>query len=73
MYEEVSAGLFFSVFAAKMRNLLWIMLYSDEHDNLAVYVGLLFANTFQDIIYVKYRGPGYHLKEKDWLILSLQR
>lgn len=47
----------FQFFAAKMLNLLRIMIYSNEHDNLAVYGGSSpFAGTFQDIINVKYRG-----------------
>ncbi len=46
----------FQFFAAKMLNLLRIMIYSDEYDNLAVYEGAPFENTFQDIIDVKYRG-----------------
>ena len=46
----------FQFFAAKMMNLLRIMIYSDEYDNLAVYEGEPFENTFQDIIDVKYRG-----------------
>ena len=46
----------FQFFAAKMLNLLRIMIYSDEYDNLAVYEGTPFTNTFRDIIDVKYRG-----------------
>lgn len=46
----------FQFFAAKMLNLLRIMIYSDEYDNLAVYEGAPLTNTFQDIIDVKYRG-----------------
>ncbi len=46
----------FQFFAAKMLNLLRIMIYSDEYDNLAVYEGAPFTNTFGDIIDVKYRG-----------------
>lgn len=46
----------FQFFAAKMLNLLKIMIYSDEYDNLAVYEGAPFPNTFRDIIDVKYRG-----------------
>lgn len=46
----------FQFFVAKMLNLLRIMIYSDEYDNLAVYEGAPFTNTFRDIIDVKYRG-----------------
>lgn len=46
----------FQFFAAKMLNLLRIMIYSDEYDNLAVYEGAPLTNTFRDIIDVKYRG-----------------
>lgn len=46
----------FEFFAAKILNLLRIMIYSDEYDNLAVYEGPPFTNTFRDIIDIKYRG-----------------
>lgn len=46
----------FQFFAAKMLNLLRIMIYSDEYDNLAVYEGEPFTDTFRDIINIKYRG-----------------
>lgn len=46
----------FQFFAAKMMNLLRMMIFSDEYDNLAVYEGAPVTNTFQNIIDVKYRG-----------------
>ena len=46
----------FQFFAAKMLNLLKIIMYSDNCDNLAVYGGAPFANTFANVIDVKYRG-----------------
>lgn len=46
----------YQFFAAKVMNLLKIMIYSDDYDNLAVYEGASFTNTFQDIIDIRYRG-----------------